>query len=221
MYNTLAWSAMGTSLETSHVFQVEQLKPNTFHSVAALATTKSGGVDVNLTGFKTLHRVIQWRIHKIHILDDSDSAGEGELYFQFHLTSPNGTTASDLLYFNSSTGDDIEVNETEPPFVVIQLKDDTSTSAAVSVNAIDDDTGGLWCLPIAGLPQPCALDKEGPAFGIDNCGNDGKDAACASAQVNNLFDDPQFSFQGPLDLHSSGHSLEYTVSTSIQVVFTP
>ena len=224
MYNSVSFVEVVAAKSTSHTFQVTSLKPATAYSVEAMAVNETGS-NVKLSSFTSLHRNIAWRIHRIHIIDDSDDLSAGDLAFAFRLQTPTRTITSDTLFFEKDSGDDIEVDDTEPPFVIVTSKDDTSVSATVTAFGVDDDSWDIGCWPLGGIPRFwCGLDREGggvSADGLFNCGSDGRDGACASASPGNLFDGPSGggSVQN-LNLQSSGHKLSYQVISTITVFFT-
>jgi hypothetical protein len=180
-----------------------------------MAATETGSIDIKFNSFTSLHRHYQWLIRQIHIFDDSDDWGGGELYFYFRLETPGHSTESQLLYFDASDGDDIEVNANLPPFVVLSLDDDLADSATVTVHAVDNDDSDLSCLPLPG-GLPCTRPPN-PSRQIDNCGLDGSDGACAELKVQN----PAPGSPVNLQMQSSGHVLSYLVFSTLQVSFSP
>jgi hypothetical protein len=203
-----------------HVVQILNLSPHlTYHFLINAAKGQIGS-DAQFTGtFMTLSRHVDVTFTSIHVTDDSDSLGAGELTFFFFVNGwlkdfPSG----DLTYPLQSASIDVGSGDTiSLPGLYRHVQDNAPDTLTLKVFGKDDDCEGV--VPLPGYPVTLCSAGAGPYENPPDGSNSDADWATATAQINVTFSGPNETYQKTLVLTTSSDRLKFEASVSILITF--
>jgi len=129
----LAVKKSDSNITTAHAMTIQQLDPNTQYWWRATAIDTSNQTRTNVGSFHTAIRTVTVTLNHIHLTDDSDALGDGEMAFHLGINGQTFLDAYDNEDMSSGTSVDLNYQQsiTAPsPTLTIQLEgyDDDCTS---------------------------------------------------------------------------------------------
>lgn len=143
------------------------LNPGTIYYYAVQVIEKDGGKRIVTGSFKTKFRAVDIYITEIHVLNDSDSSGDGEISFNFFLDNKH--------VFKIPTGQTTySLNDHDPPLkfgdgLVLKPSNPSSYTdyTILTVEGWDDDTSSF---SLSNCGTSGVVNKPNDQSGEDNCG---------------------------------------------------
>jgi hypothetical protein len=199
---TAVLSRSSNVFATSHSINHGSISPNRTYWYTVTATDEAGKAWKELGSFKAQKRTLALKITRIKLVDDSDSAGSGELRFGMKVT---GTKATDFgaVYTN---GDMSSGTDKSGLSIIRTIPNDAASFFTVAVEGVDDDCEGIGSLCIGGS-----------AFSYSAGGsNDDADWATATSAKTTL---PATNGSGSWTATTSGYPVKFTVSGTWTVTY--
>ncbi len=219
-YSGLSTVAFAISSATNqHTVQISDLWAHaTYHYLINAAKSQVGN-DAQITGtFSTLSRHVDVTFTSIHVTDDSDSLGAGELTFFFSVNGwlqdfPSG----DLTYPLQSAEIDVNSGETIALSGIYRGSVDNTNKVVLKVFGKDDDCEGF--VPLPGYPTTLCTAGAGPYE--DPPGGSNSDADWSTAITVVMIDKSGVNeeFKTNVNFATSADKLKFEVAATITVTY--
>lgn len=140
--STVATKA-SAGLASTHVLSHTGLTPGRDYWYTVKATDESGATWTEQGSFRTLKRSISVKITRIKLIDDSDTAGSGELRFGMRAAGQDFGT----VYQNGSMSSGTDLKSLS---IVRTIPNTAPTSFRIDVEGVDDDCEGIGSICTGG-----------------------------------------------------------------------
>jgi len=186
-------------ISTVHPTTITQLSPSTKYWWRVTAIDANNQTKTNLGWFQTANRQVTVKLTRIHLIDDSDSLGDGEMTFHMKV---NDTEFHDV-YTNDDMSSGTDLKTLNIPATV----NNSGTTVSVKVEGQDDDCDGLGGLCTQGL---------GPTWTHGSTSE--RDWATASFGPTTL---PSVNGSGTWSAKTASYEVQFEVSGTYTVTYLP